>query len=71
MREIRRAIDSYHSADGNYPPTGRLNADHPLVIDRYLDSALECPSTHHFYIIESQEGTETVRCDSGLAGHQI
>lgn len=71
IRDILRAIDSYHSDDGKFPPAGRVNGDHALVVDRYLESPPECPSTHHYYIIESEDGSETVKCDSGLPGHRI
>jgi hypothetical protein len=71
QRDVQQAIDSYKSANGKLPPTGRVSADNPLIIDRYLESPPECPSTHHYYIVESEDGTETVRCDSGLAGHKI
>ena len=71
LREIQRAIDSYHSADGKFPPTGRVSGDHALVVDQYLESPPECPSTHHYYVVESEDGSETVKCDSGLPGHQI
>jgi hypothetical protein len=71
QRDIQRAIDGYKSANGKLPPAGRVSADNPLIVDRYLESPPECPSTHHFYIVESEDGTETVRCDSGLPGHKI
>jgi len=71
MREIERAVERYHAANKEYPPTGRVGRKHPLVTDQYLDSPLECPSNHHHYKIESSDSKVTVKCDSGLPGHEL
>ena len=71
--DIQDAVDSYYRNAHQYPPTGRLSAQNPLVLDRYLQGVPHCPSTGHTYIIrlEPDSGTYTVVCDSGLAGHAI
>jgi type II secretory pathway pseudopilin PulG len=71
MRRIETAIDDFYSADGKYPPAGRLDNGHPLITDQYLDIPLECPTTHHYYIIEPGNPKPTLRCDSDLPGHRI
>ena len=71
LRQIQRAIDSYLTTTGKYPPTGRVDNDHPLVKDQYLPKALQCPTTHHYYIIVKDGPGETVKDDSGLPGHSL
>jgi zinc-ribbon domain len=71
MRNIERGISGYLAANGKYPPAGRIDRRHPLITDGYLESPPQCPSTHHYYIIEYRGSKATVICDSGLPGHKL
>jgi type II secretory pathway pseudopilin PulG len=71
LRDVSEAVSEYRRDNGEYPPAGRLDGDHPLIIDRYLDSPPRCPETDRYYLLESDEEGASVRCDSGLEGHEI
>jgi zinc-ribbon domain len=71
LARTEEAVDDFYRADGKYPPTGRIDADHPLITDQYFDNPLRCPSTGHYYILEQSTGAPYVRCDSGLPGHEL
>ena len=70
MRRVKRAVDSYFEVKNEYPPTGRVDSDHPLVVDEYLHQVWTCPSTHHYYLLSRSGSGVTVSCDSGLEGHK-
>jgi len=71
LRSIQEAVESYYDANGEYPRGGRVDSDHPLVIDRYFDTPPRCPTTNNYYVLEIDETGISVRCDSGLEGHEI
>jgi Tfp pilus assembly protein PilE len=71
MRDIERSIERYFAANKKYPPTGRVDHRHPIITDGYLETPLQCPSTHHYYLIESDGSGVSVKCDSGLPGHRL
>ena len=71
LKRIDRAVNSYYEVKKEYPPTGRVDADHPLVVDEYLHKVWTCPSTHHFYLLSISGSRVVVSCDSGLEGHKI
>lgn len=74
------AIEKYYKNSRFYPPAGRLNAQYPLIIDRYIKTVPKCPTTGHEYIIKNmgvtdptnpQKANVKVYCDSGLKGHSL
>ena len=71
IRRIERAVESYYEIKKQYPPTGRVDSNHTLVVDEYLHNASTCPSTHHFYRLTTSGSRVVVSCDSGLKGHKI
>jgi len=71
LRQVQEAISSYDTTNGTFPPTGRVDAQHPLVLDQYLKNPPRCPTTHHYYVIEKDGTGYRAICDSGLAGHSI
>jgi hypothetical protein len=71
LRQVQEAISLYNTTNGTFPPTGRVNARHPLVVDQYLKTPPRCPTTHRYYIIEKDGTRYRAICDSGLAGHSI
>jgi hypothetical protein len=71
MRRVRDATTEYWGVTSKFPPTGRVASGSPLVQDQYIETAPECPVTHHYYILENENGQPVVKCDSGKPGHSI
>lgn len=71
MKRIERAVNSFQEVRKGYPPTGRVDTHHPLVVDEYLHKVWTCPSTHHYYLLSRTGSSVSVSCDSGLEGHKI
>ena len=71
MRRMELEIDRYYNVENEYPPTGPIDEDHPLVVDRYLHESLECPTTDHYYVLVESGSRVVVTCDSGEDRHEI
>ena len=71
LKRIERAVESYYDVKKEYPPTGRVDENHPLVVDEYLHKAWTCPSTGQFYLLSRSGPEVVVSCDSGRDGHAI
>ncbi|MDD5748995.1 MAG: hypothetical protein PHP64_08155 [Actinomycetota bacterium] len=71
MSRIMDAINEYYEVNNSYPPAGTLNPSHILIRDDYLNEALRCPATKHYYVLVKKEGKLTVICDSKLPEHKL
>ncbi|MBU4173627.1 MAG: hypothetical protein KKB90_08910 [Actinobacteria bacterium] len=71
MRRIELEIERYRDVENEYPPTGRIDGDHPLVVDRYLAESPKCPTTDHYYVLVESGSRVMVTCDSGEDRHEI
>ncbi len=71
MRRIVLEIERYHHVENEYPPTGRIDEDHPLVVDRYFDESPKGPTTDHYYVLVKSGSGVVVTCDSGEDRHEI
>lgn len=71
MRGIEEQVDRYFEVEGEYPPAGKIDADHPLVVDRYIEDKYKCPVTKRYYLLEKTDSGLVVVCDSELEGHGI
>ncbi len=71
MRRIEFEIERYYDVEDEYPPTGPVNEDHPLVVDRYLDGSPKCPTTDHYYVLVESGSRVMVTCNSGEDRHEI
>ncbi len=71
MRQVELEIERYYDVENEYPPTGHIDEDHPLVVDRYLDESPKCPTTDHYYLLVESGSRVVVTCDSGEDRHAI
>ncbi|MCG2795552.1 MAG: hypothetical protein L6427_06775 [Actinomycetia bacterium] len=71
LSRIEVEVERYYEVEGEYPPAGRIDENHPLVVDRYLDEPSICPATDHYYVLEKDGPVFVVTCDSGEKGHDI
>ena len=71
LKRVERAVESYYDIKKEYPPTGRLDENHPLVVDEYLHEVWTCPSTGHLYLLSRSGQKVSVSCDSDRDGHKI
>ena len=71
MRRIESEVERYFEVENEYPPTGRIDEEHPLVVDRYLDEPLKCPTTDRCYVLVESASGVVVTCDSGEDKHEI
>ncbi len=62
---------SYYAGEGEYPPGGTINKDHPLVKKGYLQSVPTCPATGKEYVltVRGKESPPTTRCPSNVPYH--
>lgn len=70
LSRIQTEIASYLEVEGEYPPTGRLDSGHDLVVDRYLEEPLKCPATDRYYVLVEKGSKVVVICDSKKEKHQ-
>ena len=68
---IRSVSISYYAGEGEYPPGGTINKDHPLVKKGYLQSVPTCPVTGKEYVltVHGKESPPTTRCPSNVPYH--
>ncbi|MBU4174141.1 MAG: hypothetical protein KKB90_08050 [Actinobacteria bacterium] len=71
QRRILSVSISYYAGEGEYPPGGSINKDHPLVKKGYLQSVPTCPSTGKEYVLAARgkESPPTIRCPSNVPYH--
>ena len=62
---------SYYAGEGEYPPGGTINKDHPLVKKEYLQSVPTCPVTGNEYVLteRGKESPPTTCCPSNVPNH--
>jgi len=71
LRSVSEAVEDYRQDNGEYPTEGRLDSDHPLMVDRYLEDPPRCPETGRHYVLKFDEAGASASCDSGLKSHVL
>lgn len=69
--KILSAATSYYAQKGNYPPSGTVDENHPLVKEGFLSDAPTCPTTGKRYVltIHSEGIAPSTQCPSNVPYH--
>jgi hypothetical protein len=71
QKVIETVVLSYYADEGDYPPAGAIDENHPLVVKGYLESPPLSPTGEQYVLYARDEGPPRTRCPSGNPDHLL